>query len=142
MSADAFIDTNVFVYLFDETDAEKRRRAETIVYRALADGTGCISFQVVQEALNVIIRKLDAAPADARQVLDDVLIPLWRIYPSASLYRRGLRVQARYNLAFYDSLIVAGALEADCRTLYSEDLQHGQQIAGLTIVDPFRVSDS
>ena len=142
MSADAFIDTNVFVYLFDETDDEKRRRAETIVYRALADGTGCISFQVVQEALNVIIRKLDAAPADARQVLDDVLIPLWRIYPSASLYRRGLRVQARYNLAFYDSLIVAGALEADCRTLYSEDLQHGQQIAELTIVDPFRVSDS
>ena len=142
MSADAFIDTNVFVYLFDETDDEKRRRAETIVYRALADGTGCISFQVVQEALNVIIRKLDAAPADARQVLDDVLIPLWRIYPSASLYRRGLRVQARYNLAFYDSLIVAGALEADCRTLYSEDFQHGQQIAGLTIVDPFRVSDS
>ena len=142
MSADAFIDTNVFVYLFDETDDEKRRRAETIVYRALADGTGCISFQVVQEALNVIIRKLDAAPADARQVLDDVLIPLWRIYPSASLYRRGLRVQARYNFAFYDSLIVAGALEAECRTLYSEDLQHGQQIAGLTIVNPFRVSDS
>ena len=142
MSADAFIDTNVFVYLFDETDDEKRRRAETIVYRALADGTGCISFQVVQEALHVIIRKLDAAPADARQVLDDVLIPLWRIDPSASLYRRGLRVQARYNLAFYDSLIVAGALEAGCRTLYSEDLQHGQQIAGLTIVDPFRVSDS
>ena len=43
MSADAFIDTNVFVYLFDETDDRKRRRAETIVRRALADGTGCIS---------------------------------------------------------------------------------------------------
>lgn len=75
MSADAFIDTNVFVYLFDEADDEKRRRAETIVYRALADGTGCISFQVVQEALNVVIRKLDATPADARRLLDDVLIP-------------------------------------------------------------------
>lgn len=142
MSADVFIDTNVFVYLFDETDDEKRRRAETIVHGALADGTGCISFQVVQEALNVLVRKLGAAPADARQLLDDVLMPLWRIDPSPDFYRRGLHVQARYNLAFYDSLIVAGALEADCRTLYSEDLQHGQQIDGLTIADPFRASGS
>ena len=142
MSADAFIDTNVFVYLFDEADDEKRRRAETIVYRALADGTGCISFQVVQEALNVVIRKLDATPADARRLLDDVLIPLWRVDSSASLYRRGLDVQIRYKLSFYDGLIVAGALEAGCRTLYSEDMQYGQRIAGLTIVDPFRVSDS
>lgn len=141
MSADAFIDTNVFVYLFDETDDEKRRRAETIVYRALADGTGCISFQVVQEALNVVIRKLDATPANARQLLDDVLLPLWRIDPSPSLYRRGLHVQTRYHFTFYDGLIVAGALEAGCRTLYSEDMQHSQRIAGLTIVDPFRVSD-
>ena len=49
MSADAFIDTNVFVYLFDDTDEDKRRRAEAIVYGALAEGTGCISFQVVQK---------------------------------------------------------------------------------------------
>ena len=86
----------------------------------------------------MLIRKLGATPAHARQLLEDVLLPLWRIDASPDLYRRGLHVQARYNLAFYDSLIVAGALEADCRTLYSEDLQHGQQIDGLTIVDPFR----
>ena len=142
MSADAFIDTNVFVYLFDETDDEKRRRAEAIVYRALADGTGCISFQVVQEVLNVTIRKLGVPSESARRLLDDVLTPLWRVDPSVPLYRRGLDVQARHKLAFYDSLIVAGALEAGCRILYSEDMQHGRQIAGLTIVDPFRVSDS
>ena len=110
------------------------------MYRAVADGTGCISFQVVQEVLNVLIRKLGAAPADAKRLLDDVLVPPWRIDPSPDLYRRGLHVKARYNLGFYDSLIVAGALEADCRTLYSEDMQHNQQIAGLTIVDPFRAA--
>ena len=142
MSADAFIDTNVFIYLFDETDEGKRQRAEDVVYRALAEGTGCISFQVVQETLNVVTRKLGASPADARRFLDDVLAPLWRIDPSAALYRRGLDVQARHRFSFYDSLIVAGALEAGCRTLYSEDLQHGQRIAELTIVDPFRASDS
>ncbi len=142
MSAEAFIDTNVFVYLFDETNEEKRRRAETIVYWAVADGTGCISFQVVQEALNVVTRKLNAPPEDARRLLDDVLIPLWRIDPTASLYRRGLQVQARYKFSFFDSLIVAGALEADCKTLWSEDLRHRQQIAGLTIVNPFRASGS
>ena len=132
----------MFIYLFDETNEGKRRRAEDVVYRALAEGTGCISFQVVQETLNVATRKLDASLTDARRLLDDVLAPLWRIDPSVSLYRRGLDVQARHRFAFYDSLIVAGALEAGCRTPYSEDLQHGQRIDELTIVDPFGASDS
>ena len=141
MSADAFIDTNVFVYLFDDTDEDKRRRAEAIVYGALAEGTGCISFQVVQETLNVVVRKLGATPENAGRLLDDVLIPLWRVDPTVSLYRRGLQVQSRYKLGFYDALIVAGALEAGCKTLYSEDLQHGQRIAELSIVNPFEASD-
>jgi predicted nucleic acid-binding protein len=47
-------------------------------------------------------------------------------------------VQARWRFSFCDSLIVAGAMSAGCRTLLSGDLQHGQRLDNLTIVDPFR----
>ena len=137
MSVDSFIDSNVFVYLFDETDAIKRQSSENLVQQALENGTGCISYQVVQETINVITRKLNATPEEARQLLDRVLIPLWQVNPTRAFYRRGLDLQARYQFSFYDSLIVAAALEAGCKTLYSEDLQHGQRIEQLTIDNPF-----
>lgn len=137
MSVEDFLDTNVFIYLFDETDLTKRRRAESLVHRSLEDGSGCISYQVVQETLNVVTRKLGARPQSARLLLDDVLAPLWQVNPTRALYARGLRVHAQYGFSFYDSLIVAAALEADCNRLYSEDLQHGQHVEQLTIHNPF-----
>ena len=137
MSVDDFLDTNVFVYLFDETAPGKRQVADSLVHRGLADGCGCISYQVIQETMNVLVGKLGATPEQMRKLMDDVLFPLWRVDPSRTLYRRGLDVRARYGFSVYDSLIVAAALDAGCSTLYSEDLQHGQRIEGLTIVDPF-----
>jgi predicted nucleic acid-binding protein len=62
---------------------------------------------------------------------------LYRAPASLSLYRRALDLQTRYHYGFYDSLIIAAALDAGCTRLYSEDLQDGQQIEGLTIRDPF-----
>ena len=138
MSGD-FIDSNVFVYLFDETDERKRRRAEQILESALQANSATISFQVVQETLNVVTRKL-AKPmtaGDAKRFMEDVLAPLFRVPASISLYGRALDVQARYRYGFYDSLILAAALDAGCDRLYSEDLQSGQQVEGLTIENPF-----
>ncbi len=100
MSVDSFIDTNVFIYLFDKTNANKRQCAEKLVQRTLELGNGCISFQVVQETINVITRKLNATAEEARQLLDRVLIPLWRVNPTQTLYRRGLDLQARYRFSF------------------------------------------
>ncbi|MDE2925999.1 MAG: PIN domain-containing protein [Acidobacteriota bacterium] len=65
MSVEDFLDSNVFVYLFDETDPRKRQLAERLVKRALEHQTGCISFQVVQETLNVMTRKLKVPPETA-----------------------------------------------------------------------------
>jgi predicted nucleic acid-binding protein len=137
MSVD-FIDSNVFIYLFDEVDERKRSTAEAIVHGALAGGTGVISFQVVQETLNVLTRKLGAQPHDARRFLDAVLAPLWSVAPSPSLYADALDVRVRFQFSFYDSLIVASAIAGGCVRLLSEDLQAGQSIRGLTVVDPFR----
>ena len=138
MSADEFLDTNIFVYLFDEDAPRKRRIAQRLVRRSVANGSGCISHQVIQETMNVVIGKLGSTPERMRELMDDVLFPLWRVKPTRALYRRSLDVRARYGFAVYDSLIVAAVLDAGCRTLYSEDLQHGQRLEGQTIVDPFR----
>ena len=140
MSAEFFLDTNVFIYHLDSTDSAKHATAEQIVRGALEEGNACISYQVVQECLNVALRKAEVALSldAARSYLETVLAPLMRVPASESLYHRALEIQARWRFGFYDSLIVAGALAAGCSTLLSEDLQHGQRIGGLTIVNPFR----
>ena len=139
MSVD-FLDTNVFIYLFDDVDTHKRGVAERLVSDALASGRAVVSYQVVQEALNVITRKLGASTDDARRFLDVVLDPLWQVGPSSELYGAALDVRGRYGFSYFDALIVASALAAGCTRLLSEDLQHGQRIGDLVVVDPFRAT--
>ena len=140
MSAEVFIDTNVFIYHLDTTDARKHALAERIVRDGLANGNACISFQVVQECLNTALRKAEVALEldAARSYMDTVLIPLLQVPASAALYHRALDVRARWRFSFYDSLIVAAALSAGCSRLLSEDLQHGQRIESMSIHNPFK----
>ena len=138
MSADDFLDSNVFVYLFDEADAGKRRQAETLVNECVKHGTGCISFQVVQETVNVLTGKFGVSTDRGRRLLEEILVPLWQVNPTAVLYQTAISLRGRYGFSFYDSLIIAAALESGCTRLYSEDMQHGQQVQRLTIVNPFQ----
>ncbi|NBQ68613.1 MAG: PIN domain-containing protein [Nitrosomonadaceae bacterium] len=139
MSGD-FIDTNIFIYLFDETDDRKRAIAEQLIQQALETRNACISYQVIQETLNVVTRKLPSpmSTENARRFLEQILIPLWQAVPSLALYQQGLELQARYGFSFYDALIIAAALESGSTRLYTEDLQHGQQVGELLIENPFR----
>ncbi len=139
MTGRFFLDTNVFVYSFDDSAPSKRNRARQLITTAL-EGQGAISYQVVQEFLNVAQRRF-ARPMTSEQAheyLDAVLAPLCVVQSNLDLYRDALAVKLRWGFAFYDSLIVAGAHQAGCDTLYSEDLQHGQALDGLTVVNPFR----
>ena len=137
--SDDFIDSNILLYLFSVRETAKRDVAMSIVAEALRGSTAAISFQVVQEVLNGISRLADppASPQDTRIFLNETLVPLWRVNPSTPLYERALDTQARYRYSFYDSLIIAAALEAGCSRLLSEDLQAGQRIERLTIENPF-----
>jgi predicted nucleic acid-binding protein len=139
MSGD-FLDSNVIVYIFDDTNRGKQNAAAELIDRAQRDATGWISYQVVQEVLNTFTHKFarPGGPMDARSLLGEVLMPLLRVMPSRKLYDDALSLHARYQYSFYDSLIIAAALASGCTRLYSEDLQTGQRIDGLTIVDPFR----
>lgn len=139
MSVESFIDTNVFVYQLEGIDTRKAEIANELIERGIATRTGCISFQVIQECVNTAIRKAEVrlTEDEMRRYLEDVLAPLYHVQPSVRLYGKSLDIHARYRFGFYDSLIVAAAMEAGCKSLYTEDLQHGQRIEGVTIVNPF-----
>lgn len=139
MSVEVFIDTNVFVHHLDATHAGKHDAAGRLVREALRDRNACISFQVVQECLNTILRKAEVPldEAGARSYLDVVLVPLMLVPATPALYQRALEVRQRWRFSFYDALIVAAAQSAGCRRLMSEDLQHGQRIDGLLVENPF-----
>jgi predicted nucleic acid-binding protein len=139
MSAVDFLDSNVLVYVFDHVDERKSKIAIDIVSQGTSQRTLAISFQVVQETLNVITRKLKPpVPArDAQYLLGSTLMPLLKVYPSKELYTEALRVAERYGQSFYDSLIIASALSIQADRLLTEDMQHGQVIDGLKIVNPF-----
>ncbi|MGE0058294.1 MAG: PIN domain-containing protein [Dehalococcoidia bacterium] len=134
----SFLDSNVLVYLFDADPTEPKRKAAQELLTDGLEGKAVISFQVVQEVLNVLMRgeTPGATPDEATEILRDILVPLWEVEPSTALYARALSIRGRYQYSFYDSLIIAAALEAGCTRLYSEELQHGQRIERLTIVNP------
>ena len=139
MNARFFLDTNIFVYSFDTGAPAKSRQAFKLIREAVATRKGVVSYQVVQEFLNVALRRFahPMTPAEAEQYLAQVFRPLLAVHSSPALYAEALRLIGRYSLSWYDSLIVAAALESKCSVLYSEDLQHGQEIAGLEIKNPF-----
>src|SRR5215210_705034 len=142
MSVESFLDTNLFIYQLEALDERKSATADRIIRKGIETHDACISFQVVQECLNTALRKAEI-PLDKEQTrtyLEKVLTPLWRVSPSLALYNRALDVQARYRFGFYDSLIIAAALDAGCRRLYSEDLQDGIRIEGLIGENSFRES--
>jgi len=144
MSDKYFLDTNVFVYSFDPDAPQKQIIAKRLIQSALADGNGLISYQVVQEFLNVATRKFvkPLSLTDCQEYLQTVLNPLCSVFVTIELYQMALKMRDRYNYSFYDSLIIAAAIDAGCSRLYSEDLQHNQQISGLTILNPFLPNES
>jgi len=134
-----FIDTNIFVYSFDQTAPAKARLAAQLIRKALTTQKGAISFQVVQEFFNVALRRFSSpmSASDAEQYFAVTLRPLLAIHSSPALYLEALHLQSRNKLSWYDSLIVAGAQQAQCEVLLTEDLQHGQKFGKLRVDNPF-----
>jgi len=140
MSGADFFDTNVLLYGLDaHAPVAKRRLSEQLVAQALAEQSAVISWQIVQETLHVVTGRFKSAisEADRQHLLDGVLAPLWKVHPSVAVFSRAVAVQQRHRYSFYDSLVIAAALEARCKRLLTEDLQHGQRIEGLRIENPF-----
>jgi len=134
MSAKAFFDSNVLIYAMVSGDS-RRERAQQLVTQG-----GVISVQVLNEFVAVARRKMRMPWEDVIEALDAVRI----LFPSPvsitlDTHDAALKIAQQYGFGIYDAMIAASALEANCSTLYSEDLQDGQVIAEwLTIRNPFR----
>lgn len=135
------VDTNVLVYSRDTADPTKHASASEWMRHLWETGEGRLSIQVLQEYYVTTTRKLQPGlPTDvARADIDD--LSAWR---PVVIDTNGLGVawsiEDRFGLSFWDSLIVAAAHIAACDVLLTEDLQHGADLDGVRIVDPFRVS--
>ena len=133
MNDKAFFDTNVLVYIVGQKD-ERTASAE-----ALVAGGGVVSVQVLNELASVARRKLGMTWEDIQEALAAIRVLCPSPVPlTIHTHEAGLRIAAQYQFHIYDALVAAAALEADCTTLYSEDLQDGQVIdRRLTIRNPF-----
>ena len=128
-----FFDTNVLLYLLS-ADHAKADRAE----KELSAG-GVVSVQVINEFASVAVRKLKMSIAEIREVLNPIRAVCTIVPVSEETHDLGLHIAEKYGLSIYDAMIVASALLAECNTVISEDMQHGQTLERrLRIRNPFR----
>jgi len=131
-----FVDSNVFLYALDEADPTKQHAARNWRAELWKSRRGRVSFQVLGEFYVNALRKQPAAREEARAEVRDLLT--WNpIVTDAFVLELGWKIQDRYQLAYWDALIVAAAKAASCRYLLTEDLQAGQQLDGVEVVSPF-----
>jgi predicted nucleic acid-binding protein len=134
-----FLDTNILVYSFDDVDVAKQQIAQALIEHALTSRRGMVSTQVVQEFLNVALRRFSPSMTvqEAKTYLQRVLLPLCMHFPNSASYERALQLHLETGFAWYDALIVGAAVDSACTTLLSEDLQAGRNVRGTIIVNPF-----
>ncbi len=139
MSVRVFVDTNVLVYARDASEREKQPRAAAWLKALWQARAGRLSGQVLQEYYVVVTHKLDPG-LDAEMARADVRSLLaWRpVAADGSLMERAWTIEDRFELSFWDALIVAAAERAQCDHLLTEDLQDGQEFHGVRVVNPFR----
>jgi predicted nucleic acid-binding protein len=136
MTANVFVDTNVLIYAVDQADLQKQQAAQAWRQWLWETNRGRISFQVLQEFYVNAIKKQLSVQTEIRKEIEDLMT--WQPIPlDASVIARAWKIEDRYRISFWDSLIIAAARVADCRYLLTEDLQRGQELDGVMIVDPF-----
>lgn len=135
MPGNHFLDTNIVLYLYSEDEPDKRA-----VARALATGDRpWVSTQVLSEMANVLRRKYGLEYSDIAAAIEEVRSACEVATVTAETITRALELAGRYRYSFFDSLIMATALECGCETLVSEDFQHGFVAESrLTIRNPFK----
>ena len=139
MKGKAFLDTNVLVYAADESEPGKRKTARELISRLAHEGLPCISTQVAQEFFVTITRKMNVAPLAARDLIlafknfEQVIVDFEDI-------QAAIDGHILWKISFWDALIIIAAKKAQCAVLFSEDLNDGQILGGVRVMNPFRTS--
>ena len=132
-----FIDSNVLIYAVDPRDAIKQQKAKSIVKAARDRSSYVISAQVINEFANVALGKLGKSKEDVGKFIE-----LFRVIRTVDVQlgwsARALEIMDRYDLQYYDSLLLAAAESLGCDEFWSEDLNDGQLYCGVKAVNPFK----
>ena len=136
MAATVFVDTNIFLYALDRVDLKKQQAARAWREELWRSRRGRISFQVLQEFYVKAAQKWPKGRDEARAEIRDLLA--WQpVTVDFAIIESGWRLQDRYQLSFWDALIVAAAKSIGCGYLLTEDLQTNQDLDGVIVISPF-----
>ena len=139
MSDRYFVDTNILMYAHDNAAGEKHERAKTLVEELWRERKGVVSTQVLQE-LAVNLRRKAARPLDAkatREIVADYLT--WQVVVNGGeSILEALDLEARFQISFWDALVVQAAQASGAEILYSEDLSDGQTYGTVRVINPLR----
>ena len=132
-----FFDTNVLVYMQDASNLVKQQKARSLLSTHLGNGTAVISTQCLQEFYNVLANKMKQDKIQTKQIMHSLSenIPVVQVTPT--LIENGIDISIKTQFSFWDSLMISAASFAKCTILYSEDMNDGQVIDGVTIKNPF-----
>ncbi len=144
MTVKAFIDTNIYIYALaesqDQKDESKRSIALSVFETLIQSQTIVTSTQVLNEFHSNLVKKFKLDDVAVFNIVEQNILPISLIAPIGfQTYQLAFNLRLQYSVSFWDSLIVASALENNCTTLYSEDMQHQQKIENqLLIINPFK----
>ncbi len=133
-----FVDTNVLIYAHDSSAGVKHERAKTLLTELWQNRTGCVSIQVLQEFYVNVTQKVakPLTPEVAAQIISDLSV--WQVHqPGVDDVLDAIQLQSRYQLSFWDAMILSSAMALDCEMVWSEDLNPGQRYETVTVHNPF-----
>ncbi len=136
MATRSFIDTNVLVYAEASDEPAKQRIALDLLKELFETTSGVLSTQVLQEYCNVAIKKLKLPPAHIRAQLD-LYEQFEVVHVTPAIIRAGLDLHQTRSVSFYDAIVLASAQTAGCSVLLSEDMNAGELVGGVRVVNPF-----
>lgn len=133
-----FVDTNILVYAQDSTAGHKHRVAQELMRELWRTKNGCLSIQVLQEFYVVVTRKV-ARPLSSEAAADIIAdLGVWTVYrPGVEDVLEAIQLHGRYQIAYWDAMILTCAARLGCATLWSEDLNLGQSYNGVVVANPF-----
>ena len=131
-----FLDTNILLYCDDSASPQKQQKALELVLEHKRNGTGVVSLQVLQEYLANVTRKFGLDPGLAKEKVE-VYARFRVVEPSVADLLAAIDLHRIHEVSFWDALVIHSAKLSGCRVLLTEDLQHGQTVTGVRIVNPF-----
>jgi len=130
-----FVDTNILIYFISD-EKKKKLRAKDVIF---SSEDVFISSQVISEFISVCFSKNLLKTEEVIALVDDLLDALRFASIEENTIRKALQIRKKAHYSYWDSLVIASALENNCSTLYTEDMQEGQILDGsLTIINPFK----